>query len=168
MKIRTTFPHPTYSHKTYGGHLSEPYDIDIQDWGDEVLVTLGDYKPSERGDFSQITGAQLKLPTHVAAALSQTLAAITIEEVIEKLNSHVSKLELSVRAANCLKNANIRTIADLVQKTEAELLKTNNFGREPLREIKEVLKKMGLSFGIKLERFDTEKAKFNRIRLKVK
>jgi DNA-directed RNA polymerase subunit alpha len=62
----------------------------------------------------------------------------------------VNELELSVRAANCLKNANIKTIADLVQKTENEMLKTKNFGKKSLNEIKEVLAEMGLELGVKL------------------
>jgi len=69
----------------------------------------------------------------------------------ENLLRSVDELELSVRSANCLQNANIRTIADLVQKTEAEMLKTKNFGRKSLKEIKEVLAEMGLSLGMKLE-----------------
>jgi DNA-directed RNA polymerase subunit alpha len=63
----------------------------------------------------------------------------------------VNELELSVRAANCLKNANIRTIADLVTKSEAEMLKTKNFGRKSLNEIKEILAEMGLSLGMRLD-----------------
>jgi DNA-directed RNA polymerase subunit alpha len=63
----------------------------------------------------------------------------------------VNELELSVRAANCLKNASIRTIADLVQRSEAEMLKTKNFGRKSLNEIKEILSEMGLSLGTKLD-----------------
>lgn len=63
----------------------------------------------------------------------------------------VNELELSVRAANCLKNANIKTIADLVQKTEMEMLKTKNFGKKSLNEIKEILAEMGLSLGMKIE-----------------
>jgi DNA-directed RNA polymerase subunit alpha len=63
----------------------------------------------------------------------------------------VEELELSVRSSNCLKNANIKTIADLVQKTETEMLKTKNFGRKSLNEIKEILAEMGLSLGMKLE-----------------
>ena len=63
----------------------------------------------------------------------------------------VNELELSVRAANCLKNANIKTIADLVQKTETEMLKTKNFGKKSLNEIKEILTEMGLSLGMKVE-----------------
>ncbi len=69
----------------------------------------------------------------------------------ENLNRRVDELELSVRSANCLANANIRYIGELVQKTEAEILKTKNFGRKSLNEIKEILAEMGLSLGMKLE-----------------
>jgi DNA-directed RNA polymerase subunit alpha len=69
----------------------------------------------------------------------------------ENLFRSVDELELSVRSANCLQNANIKTIGDLVQKTEAEMLKTKNFGRKSLKEIKEILSEMGLSLGMKLE-----------------
>lgn len=65
----------------------------------------------------------------------------------------VEELELSVRSANCLQNANIKYIYELVQKTEAEMLKTKNFGRKSLNEIKEILTEMGLSLGMKLEGF---------------
>jgi DNA-directed RNA polymerase subunit alpha len=69
----------------------------------------------------------------------------------EILNRSVDELELSVRSYNCLKNANIQTIADLVQKTEAEMLRTKNFGRKSLNEIKEILQGMGLQFGMKFD-----------------
>lgn len=69
----------------------------------------------------------------------------------------VDELELSVRSANCLKNANIRNIADLVQKTEQEMLNTKNFGRKSLNEIKDLLSEMGLSFGMKLEGLNFKK-----------
>ncbi|MBU1207607.1 MAG: DNA-directed RNA polymerase subunit alpha [Proteobacteria bacterium] len=69
----------------------------------------------------------------------------------ENLFKSVDELELSVRSANCLKNADIRFIGDLVQKTEAEMLKTKNFGRKSLNEIKEILTEMGLNLGMKLE-----------------
>ncbi len=69
----------------------------------------------------------------------------------ENLYKSVEELELSVRSANCLKNANIRTIYDLVQKTEAEMLKTKNFGKKSLSEIKEILGSMGLHFGMKID-----------------
>ena len=63
----------------------------------------------------------------------------------------MDELDLSVRSANCLQNANIRYIGDLVLKTEAEMLKTKNFGRKSLKEIKDILSKMGLSLGMKLD-----------------
>mgnify|MGYP001141623683 CR=1 FL=1 len=69
----------------------------------------------------------------------------------EKLGKSVDEMELSVRSYNCLKNANIRTIGELVQKTESEMLKTKNFGRKSLNEIKEILASMGLSLGMKLD-----------------
>jgi DNA-directed RNA polymerase subunit alpha len=69
----------------------------------------------------------------------------------ENLNRSVEELELSVRSYNCLKNANIQTIGELVQKTEAEMLKTKNFGRKSLNEIKEILSNMGLSLGMKID-----------------
>jgi len=71
----------------------------------------------------------------------------------ENLFRSVDELELSVRSANCLKNADIRHIGELVQKSEAEMLKTKNFGRKSLNEIKEILAEMGLSLGLKLENF---------------
>ncbi|MBH0180293.1 MAG: DNA-directed RNA polymerase subunit alpha [Nitrospira sp.] len=72
-------------------------------------------------------------------------------EVNKNLSRSVNELELSVRAANCLKNANIKTIADLVQKSEGEMLRTKNFGKKSLNEIKEILSEMGLSLGTKVD-----------------
>ncbi len=81
-----------------------------------------------------------------------------IEEAEEPQNEHlyrtVDELELSVRSANCLQNANIHYIGELVQKTEAEMLKTKNFGRKSLKEIKEILSEMDLALGMKLDNFD--------------
>jgi DNA-directed RNA polymerase subunit alpha len=71
----------------------------------------------------------------------------------DNLNRSVEELELSVRSANCLKNADILKIFQLVSKTEAEMLRTKNFGRKSLNEIKEVLSEMGLSLGMKLDGF---------------
>ncbi|HDR14246.1 MAG TPA: DNA-directed RNA polymerase subunit alpha, partial [Desulfobacteraceae bacterium] len=76
-----------------------------------------------------------------------------VEDFNENLFRPVSELELSVRSANCLKNANITMIGELVQKTEAEMLKTKNFGRKSLNEIKAILEEMGLSLGLKLDNF---------------
>jgi len=79
------------------------------------------------------------------------------DEENEKLNENlfrpVSDLELSVRSANCLQNAKITLIGELVQKTDAEMLKTKNFGRKSLNEIKAILEEMGLSLGMKLNNF---------------
>jgi len=71
----------------------------------------------------------------------------------ENLFRSVAELELSVRAANCLQNADIKYIGELVRKTEAEMLKTKNFGRKSLNEIKEILHEMGLDFGMRIENF---------------
>lgn len=73
------------------------------------------------------------------------------QRLMENLGRSVDELELSVRSYNCLKNANIRTIGELVQKNEAEMLKTRNFGRKSLNEIKEILTLMGLGLGMSLE-----------------
>jgi len=73
------------------------------------------------------------------------------ENLAEYLNRSVDELELSVRSANCLKNAGIRTIRDLVQKSEKDMLETKNFGRKSLNEIKDILRPMGLSLGMEIE-----------------
>ena len=73
------------------------------------------------------------------------------EDINDILLRHVDDLELSVRSANCLKNAGINLIGELVQKTEAEMLKTKNFGRKSLNEIKEILLESGMGFGMKLD-----------------
>jgi len=78
-------------------------------------------------------------------------------EFNDNLLRNVDELELSVRASNCLKTANIRTIADLVQRTESELLKTKNFGKKSLNEIKTILGEMGLSLGMRLDPEDLER-----------
>ncbi|MBU0730036.1 MAG: DNA-directed RNA polymerase subunit alpha [Proteobacteria bacterium] len=72
----------------------------------------------------------------------------------DNLHRSVEDLELSVRSANCLRNANIRFIGELVQKTEAEMLKTKNFGRKSLNEIKQLLSEMELSLGMKLDAWE--------------
>ncbi len=74
-------------------------------------------------------------------------------QINENLHRSVAELELSVRSANCLKNADIRYIGELVQKTEQEMLKTKNFGRKSLNEIKEILSDMGLALGMTVSNF---------------
>lgn len=75
-------------------------------------------------------------------------------KVLTNMAKCVEELELSVRSYNCLKNANIETIAELVQKTDGEMLKTRNFGRKSLNEIKEILEDMGLHLGMKVDEDD--------------
>lgn len=84
----------------------------------------------------------------LAEADSEEAARITFNE---NLDRSVDELELSVRSYNCLKNADIRTIRELVQKSEPEMLKTKNFGRKSLNEIKEILSSMGLHLGMKFD-----------------
>ena len=80
------------------------------------------------------------------------------EQWSEHLYKRVDELELSVRSANCLQNAGIEYIWQLVERTEAEMLKTKNFGRKSLNEIKEILSEMGLSLGMKLHNFPKNRA----------
>jgi DNA-directed RNA polymerase subunit alpha len=88
---------------------------------------------------------------NAARAAAAAPAAVAMNDNLYK---EVSTLELSVRAANCLENANIKFIGELVTRTEAEMLKTKNFGRKSLNEIKDLLAEMGLSLGMKIDGFD--------------
>jgi DNA-directed RNA polymerase subunit alpha len=78
--------------------------------------------------------------------------------VRRQLEKSVEELELSVRSSNCLRAAEIKTIGDLVQKTESEMLKFRNFGRKSLKEIQDLLAEMGLSFGMDVTRYYQNKA----------
>ncbi len=88
---------------------------------------------------------------------SESFTEAEAEEEVEKVNENlyrtVDELELSVRSANCLKNAGIKLIGELVSRSESEMLKTQNFGRKSLNEIKDILGEMGLTLGMKLENF---------------
>src|SRR5216684_112638 len=83
--------------------------------------------------------------------ISELPQEIANDPRLEHLDRSVEELELSVRSYNCLKNANIQTIREMVQKSENEMLKTKNFGRKSLNEIKDILTKMGLSLGMKFD-----------------
>ena len=83
-------------------------------------------------------------------------------EVNEALYKGIDELELSVRATNCLRSANIALVGELVQRSEAEMLKTKNFGRKSLDEIKRVLLEMGLDFGMKIDGFDKKYQEWKR------
>lgn len=116
--------------------------------------TDGSLKPEE----SVALGSKiLKEQLQIFLTFDENMEPVTEEEDTrspsfnENLFRSVDDLELSVRSANCLKNANIRYIGELVSKTEAEMLKTKNFGRKSLNEIKEILSNMGLSLGMKVD-----------------
>jgi DNA-directed RNA polymerase subunit alpha len=129
----------------------------------EVCVERGrGYMPAEKREPEA-------LPIH-AILLDADFSPVTAEEAAAKLDEtrprternenlfrSVDELELSVRASNCLKSTNIRTIADLVPRTEAELLKTKNFGKKSLDEIKAILGAMGLSLGMRLDLEELER-----------
>ena len=89
-------------------------------------------------------------PTVVILALLRQLAALTDSSISFTLMS-VNEIELSVRAANCLNNANITTVGELATKSEPEMLKYRNFGKKSLNEIKAKLEQLGLSLGMKFE-----------------
>jgi DNA-directed RNA polymerase subunit alpha len=91
-------------------------------------------------------------------------AAEEVEEIDDEwirihdlLQRSVEELELSVRSSNCLRNANIKTIADLVRKTESDMLKFRNFGRKSLKEISDILTSMGLHFGLEVDFYMNDK-----------
>jgi DNA-directed RNA polymerase subunit alpha len=125
------------------------------------LWTNGSVKPADAVAYAaKILKEQMTVFINFDEA--EEPAPIEMPKQEEKLNENlfrsVDELELSVRSANCLQQANIRTIGDLVQKTEAEMLKTKNFGRKSLKEIKEILAEMGLSLGMKLENWPPKAA----------
>ncbi|MGD8524434.1 MAG: DNA-directed RNA polymerase subunit alpha [Desulfobacterales bacterium] len=120
--------------------------------------TDGSILPEDAVAYSaKILKEQMSIFINFDEELEPETEKIAEEKVKPKFNDNlyrsVEELELSVRSANCLKNADINKIWQLVSKTEAEMLKTKNFGRKSLNEIKEVLSEMGLSLGMKLEGF---------------
>ena len=130
------------------GQRTDYDQLSIEVWTD------GSLKPEEAISLaSKILKEQLQVFINFNEAIEpveevQTLAS---PQLNENLFRSVDDLELSVRSANCLKNANIRFIGELVTRSEAEMLKTKNFGRKSLNEIKEILSEMGLSLGMKIE-----------------
>jgi DNA-directed RNA polymerase subunit alpha len=120
------------------------------------IWTDGSVKPEDALAFAaRILQDQLTIfinfeeETEIAEPLEETIEG----KVNENLFRPVDELELSVRSANCLQNADIKFIGELVQRSEQEMLKTKNFGRKSLNEIREILHEMGLGFGMRLESF---------------
>lgn len=118
------------------------------------IWTDGSIRPEDAVAFSaKILKEQLSIfinfeETDEPRDADQTVGSDVLNE---NLYRSVDELELTVRSQNCLQNANIRLIGELVQKTEAEMLKTKNFGRKSLKEIKEILQEMGLYLGMKID-----------------
>jgi DNA-directed RNA polymerase subunit alpha len=90
----------------------------------------------------------------VERAVAEDRAAVKLNDVLLR---PVDELELSVRSANCLQNAEIKYIGELVQRTESEMLRTKNFGRKSLNELKKILDELGLAFGMAIEQFPQRK-----------
>lgn len=131
------------------GQITDYDKLTIEIWTD------GSAKPEDALAYAaKILKDQLTIFINFEEESEETEEEVRLEPSYnENLFRSVDELELSVRSANCLKNADIRYIGELVQKTEAEMLKTKNFGRKSLNEIKEILTEMGLTLGIKLDNF---------------
>jgi DNA-directed RNA polymerase subunit alpha len=126
------------------------YDrLSIEVWTD------GSVRPDDAVAYAaRILQDQISIFVNFEEAAEAAEAAEEREPTLnENLFRSVAELELSVRSANCLQNAGIKYIGELVQKSEAEMLKTKNFGRKSLNEIKEILREMGLDFGMRIENF---------------
>ena len=125
------------------------------------LWTNGSVRPD---DALACAAKVLKEQLQVFINFEEIAEPVEVEEMEEQaplnenLYRRVDELELSVRSANCLQNANIKYIGELCQYTEAEMLKTKNFGRKSLNEIKEIVSSMGLTLGMGLEGFDPSEA----------
>jgi len=133
------------------GQITDYDKLTLEVWTD------GSVKPDDAVAYSaKILKEQLTIFINFDEE-SEPSEEIEVVEEREKLNENlyrsVEELELSVRSANCLKNAGIKLIGELVSRTEAEMLKTQNFGRKSLNEIKDILADMGLTLGMKLDGF---------------
>lgn len=133
------------------GQMTDYDKLILEVWTD------GSIKPDDAVSFaSKILKDQLSIFINFDES-AEIVEEVEAEEETEKTNENlyrsVEELELSVRSANCLKNAGIKLIGELVSKSEAEMLKTQNFGRKSLNEIKDVLAEMGLTLGMQIEGF---------------
>jgi DNA-directed RNA polymerase subunit alpha len=118
------------------------------------VMTNGSLTPEEAvSQAAEILRDHLEIFVNFKEETRPEMPTVDVDRVhlLENLKRSVDELELSVRSYNCLKNANIRNIGELVQKSEAEMLKTRNFGRKSLNEIKEILETLGLTLGMKLD-----------------
>ncbi|NVN97772.1 MAG: DNA-directed RNA polymerase subunit alpha [Geobacteraceae bacterium] len=133
------------------GQITDYDKLTLEIWTD------GSVKPDDALAYSaKILKEQLSIFINfdeVTESVAETEAEEESEKVNENLYRTVDELELSVRSANCLKNAGIKLIGELVSRSESEMLKTQNFGRKSLNEIKDILGEMGLTLGMKLDNF---------------
>jgi DNA-directed RNA polymerase subunit alpha len=138
------------------GQITDYDKLNLEVWTD------GSINPEEAvAHAAKILKDQLSIFITFEEEVEEEEETVSEHPDTEKLNENlfrsVDELELSVRSANCLKHANIKLIGDLVQKTEAEILATKNFGRKSLNEIKEILSEMGLGLGMKLDNWPPKK-----------
>ena len=133
------------------GQMTDYDKLNLEVWTD------GSAKPEDAVAYAaKILKEQLTIFINFDEEVEPVIGEDALEDndkVNENLYRTVEELELSVRSANCLKNAGIKLIGELVTKTEAEMLKTQNFGRKSLNEIKDILTVMGLTFGMKIDGF---------------
>ena len=128
------------------GQITDYDKLTLEVW------TNGSVRPDDAVAYAaKILKEQLTIFLNFEEEAETAASLPTDEEVNENLFRSVEELELSVRSANCLQNANITLIGELVQKSEAEMLKTKNFGRKSLKEIKELLTEMGLQLGMRID-----------------
>jgi len=128
------------------GQITDYDKLTLEIW------TNGSVRPDDAVAYAaKILKEQLTIFLNFEEEAEAAAALPTDEEVNENLFRSVEELELSVRSANCLQNANITLIGELVQKSESEMLKTKNFGRKSLKEIKELLAEMGLQLGMRID-----------------
>ncbi len=121
------------------------------------IWTDGSVMPADALAFAaKILKEQLQIFINFEEVPEPVVEEVRLEKPVynENLSRKVDELELSVRSANCLQNAQIRYIGELCMKTEAEILKTKNFGRKSLNEIKDILTEMGLSLGMKVDNWE--------------
>ena len=129
------------------GQTTDYDKLSVDVWTDGTVTARDAISLGAKRDHLSIF---INLEDPVDVPLEQD-ADVLPSEANEHLDKSVEELELSVRSYNCLKNANIRTIRELVQKSEPEMLRTKNFGRKSLNEIKEILQSMGLGLGMRLD-----------------
>src|SRR5204863_206632 len=113
----------------------------------EIILNLKQVRLKLHGDGPKKGIVEMKAKGEVRAK------DIQVDTDVEVLNKSVEELERSVRSSNCLRAAEIKSIGDLVRKSEAEMLKFRNFGRKSLKEIQDILGEMGLHFGMDITRF---------------